>query len=403
MASTRDASPTGRRTRNGSIGSASGKYEDGNGRKDSKLSAASKLRHPRFAFGGHDKDDHDGKGPGLEEGNGHEPVWKLDTDLSNVSDIVQPRGVSPKDKGAGAPASGPPTLEKETSQAPKGSWFAPESWAVKKPTDDPARRAPEPPPDAPQIQTDDEGRPYCLRIFRSDAGFTTISSSLSTTVMQILEILARKSFLQEELENYEIVMWKNDLSRTLDHRERPLLMQKSLLEQAGYQASDRIADIGREDNSYLVRFTFLQTRLGGYSSRNQEPEFNKHQKFNHVDLEGRSLITIPIALYTHSWEIQTLNLSRNLALDVPKDFMQRCFNLRELKYISCEAFRLPLSFAMAPRLTFLDISNNRIDDLNHAQLNRLHTLVSLKHEDIVSLLGEDISMEWLDNYVDAAS
>ncbi|KAI5286295.1 cysteinyl-tRNA synthetase [Ascosphaera aggregata] len=33
---------------------------------------------------------------------------------------------------------------------------------------------------------------------------------------------------------------------------------------------------------------------------------------------------------------------------------------------------------MAPRLTFLDISNNRVCDLQHANLNELHTLVSLK-------------------------
>ncbi|KAI5302583.1 cysteinyl-tRNA synthetase [Ascosphaera pollenicola] len=354
--------------------------DDTGSRNASRPSAASKLRHPRFPFGGHERDgrDHDRQG---NDNNGPEPVWKLDTDLSNVSDIVQqPRAVSPTDTGSGpaGAAYNAGAREREPGQAPKGSWFAPESWAVKKPSEDYGSSAPEPSSDAKQLQTDKEGRPYCLRIFRSDAGFTTISSPLDTTVTQILEILARKAFLQEELENYEIVMWKNDLSRTLDHREKPLRMQKHLLEQAGYQETDRISDIGREDNSYLVRFTFLQTKLGGYSSRDHEPEFNKNQKFNHVDLEGRSLITIPIALYTHSAEIQTLNLSRNLALDVPKDFLQRCLNLRELKYVSCEAFRLPLSFAMAPRLTFLDISNNRIRDLDHAMLNELHTLVSLK-------------------------
>lgn len=372
-----EQSPQGPRTRNGSLESSSGRlWEDTGSRSSNRPGATSKLRHPRFPFGGHERDNRDYDRQHTNDNHGSDPVWKLDTDLSNVSDIVQqPRAISPTDTDAGPAYS---TREREPGQAPKGSWFAPESWAVKKPSEDYGTGASEPSPDARQIQTDNEGKPYCLRIFRSDAGFTTISSKLDTTVTQILEILARKAFLQEELENYEIVMWKNDLSRTLDHREKPLRMQKQLLEQAGYQESDRIADIGREDNSYLVRFTFLQTRLGGYSSRDHEPEFNKNQKFNHVDLEGRSLITIPIALYTHSAEIQTLNLSRNLALDVPKDFLQRCLNLRELKYVSCEAFRLPLSFSMAPRLTFLDISNNRIKDLDHAMLNELHTLVSLK-------------------------
>ncbi|KAI5294235.1 cysteinyl-tRNA synthetase [Ascosphaera acerosa] len=401
-----DDAPKGRRTRTGSTESAAGSPSMDNGlRKDGRYVPPGKMRHPRFPFAGHEKDRRPTAVATPIEIQGPEPVWKLDTDLSNVSDIVQqPRPVSPTDthhepEDAGLQQHQPHHQQQSQQQQPqphqhqhqqpqqateaeasgqiaKGSWFAPESWAVKKPSEDhgvlPGGR------ELAQGQVDDKGKPYCLRIYRSDSGFTTISATLSTTVTQILEILARKSFLQEELENYEIVMWKNDLSRTLDHRERPLLKQKRLLQQAGYQLSDRIEDIGREDNSYLVRFTFLQTKFGGYSSRNQEPAFDKNQKFNHVDLEGRSLITIPIALYTHSAEIQTLNLSRNLALDVPTDFLQRCANLRELKYVSCEAVKLPLSFSMAPRLTFLDISNNQIRDLEHAQLNGLRTLVSLK-------------------------
>ncbi|QSS61340.1 hypothetical protein I7I51_03513, partial [Histoplasma capsulatum] len=141
-------------------------------------------------------------------------------------------------------------------------------------------------------------------------------------------MLGRKSFLQDELNNYDIVLRKNDLSRTLD----------------------------------------LDTDLG----------INEGQKFSHIDLSGRSLITLPITLYKRASEIISLNLSRNLALDIPKDFIQSCINLREIKYIGNEAWRLPASLSLATRLTYLDISNNRLENLDHAELHNLHGLISLK-------------------------
>lgn len=102
------------------------------------------------------------------------------------------------------------------------------------------------------------------------------------------------------------------------------------------------------------------------------------QKFSHVDLEGRNLITIPITLYQKSTEIFSLNLSRNLSLDVPKDFIQSCINLREIKYTGNEAWKLPPSLSLASRLTFLDISNNRLEQLEHAELDKLQGLQSIE-------------------------
>ena len=132
-------------------------------------------------------------------------------------------------------------------------------------------------------------------------------------------------------------MRKHDLHRQLAPGERPIAIQKKLLEQAGYQTTDRVDEIGREDNSYLCRFTFVPTKLSGYYSLETEPSHGKMQKFSHIDLQGRSLVTIPITLYQKAVEIVSLNLSRNLALDVPKDFIQSCINLREIRYISNEA------------------------------------------------------------------
>ncbi|KAG9991982.1 adenylate cyclase protein, partial [Aureobasidium melanogenum] len=85
-----------------------------------------------------------------------------------------------------------------------------------------------------------------------------------------------------------------------------------------------------------------------------------------------------IALYQKATEIITLNLSRNLSLDIPKDFIQSCTNLREIKYTSNEAWKLPASICLASRLTMLDVSNNRLEQMQHADLHKLHNLVSLK-------------------------
>ncbi|EEH19398.2 hypothetical protein PABG_01717 [Paracoccidioides brasiliensis Pb03] len=349
-------------------------------RKKESAKGVSKFRHPRFPFG-HDTGNKDDKTH--QDNFEQDRIWKLDTDLTNLSGIVaQPQPLSPTDCGGiytGTPL--PEHKEREFRNpfepSSTGDWHAPESWAVRKVGDDILSRLPELTDDG-GAMVDDEGRPYCVRIFRIDSTFTTLSSNLNTTVTEILEMLGRKSFLQDELNNYDIVVRKNDLSRTLDYGERPILMQKKLLEQAGYQPSDRIADIGREDNSYLCCFTFLPTKLSGYSSLDADLGINENQKFSHVDLHGRSLITLPITLYKRASEIISLNLSRNLALDIPKDFIQSCINLRELKYIGNEAWRLPASLSLATRLTYLDISNNRLEQLDNAELHNLHGLVSLK-------------------------
>lgn len=256
------------------------------------------------------------------------------------------------------------------------SWHAPDSWHVKKIPDVASEAQGQLKPNGAVKERD--GASYFIRVFRIDLTFATLSAGLNTTVADVLYMLGKKSFLQDHLNNYEIVLRKNDLSRQLDHKERPILMQKKLLEQVGYTEKDRIEDIGREDHSYLCRFVFLPTKLSGYTSLEADPGFNKMQKFSHVDLQGRSLVTIPITLYKKSSEIISLNLSRNLSLDVPKDFVQSCINLREIKFIGNEALQLPLSFSLASRLTYLDVSNNFLEELEHANLDRLTGLVSIK-------------------------
>ena len=312
-----------------------------------------------------------------------ESNWVLDTNLSDMEGIISQN--PPKTPPHGGIFIGTPVDEESRKEswdtiatAGPGAWDAPDSWAVKKIGEENLGRLGEIDEGGVLPKAEDSGHPYCVRVFRVDSTFATLSTSVNTTVAEVLQILGKKSFLQDELNNYQIVMRKHDLQRQLGPGERPIAIQRRLLEQAGYENIDRIEEIGREDNSYLCRFTFVPTKLSGYYSLEKDPGFNKMQKFSHVDLSGRSLVTIPIILYKKASEIVSINMSRNLSLDVPKDFIQSCVNLREIKYVSNEAWQLPPSISLAVRLTILDISNNRLETLEHADLERLHGLTSIK-------------------------
>ena len=314
----------------------------------------------------------------------NESLFKLDTDLENMEGILDP-SVKPANLPYGGIFTGEPISEEPRKEAKDpysaydpGAWDAPDSWAVKKAGDENMYRLREIDEAGDPPRLDDDGTPHCVRVFRIDSTFATLSTGVNTTVAEVLQMLGKKSFLQDDLDNYQIIMRKHDLQRQLNPNERPIAIQKTLLEQAGYLPIDRIEEIGREDNSYLCRFTFVPTKLSGYYSLEKELGQGKMQKFSHVDLQGKSLVTIPITLYQKSTEIISLNLSRNLALDVPKDFIQGCTNLREIRFISNEAWKLPPSFSLATKLTVLDLSNNCLEQLEHAELDKLQNLVSIK-------------------------
>ncbi|KAF9889252.1 cysteinyl-tRNA synthetase [Aspergillus nanangensis] len=364
--SRRDASP-GRRGRQGSLesGASTPRYMDvGDSDRKRLVLGSAKMRNRRH---GHET-------PGRDRPTDKPGMWTLDTDLSHMEGIVREQNsTSAEDRNKSLDAT---TGENENGRV--GHWDAPESWHVKKHGEESVVRLPTSGKTIARNAPDTDGISYFIRVFRIDSTFATLSTGLNATVADILVLLGRKSFLTEHLNNYEIVMRKNDLSRQLDPNEKPILMQKRMLEQVGYTQRDRIEEIGREDHSYILRFTFLPTKLNGLSAQQGEQGFSHQQRFTNVDLSSRNLVTIPITLYAKASTIISLNLSRNLALDVPKDFIQACINLREIKFKGNEAFQLPASFGLASRLTILDISNNCLEDLSSANLDGVRGLVGVK-------------------------
>lgn len=345
-----------------------------------------KKEHGRLPFKGSKKALTSAEANAARDPNNKQPVsrnasalFHLDTDMSRMEGIINhgqpmtPPVVSEIYTGWPGFEQKPPAVEDDG-----GAWDAPDSWAVKRVADVNAGRLGEIDESGNIANDTDPGPMYYMRIFRADSTFAVISAGINTTAAELIQMMAKKTFLQDALDTYQIVMRKTGSSRQLDGGERPLAIQKSQLEMAGYQEKDRPEELGREDHGFLCRFTFLPGKLSGYASLDRDPGFNKMQKFNHIDLAGRDLITIPITLYQKATEIISLNLSQNLSLDIPKDFIQSCSNLREIKYTSNEAWRLPPSISLATRLTMLDVSNNRLEQMQHADLHKLHNLISLK-------------------------
>ena len=91
-----------------------------------------------------------------------------------------------------------------------------------------------------------------------------------------------------------------------------------------------------------------------------------------------NLTKVPILLHRVAQHIVLLNLSRNIGIDLPSDFIQSCEALRELKLAGVGLRRVPPAIRHSRHLIRLDISSNRIADLEDTGLDSVPTLASLK-------------------------
>ena len=204
-------------------------------------------------------------------------LFPLDTDMGNLDGIVSNKQDLTPPSGKLLNADEPFIPGNLSSVTPIGEslWGPPESWRYVSRIrgdeeeiasgDDSVNNEDEPADTPGQEPSRRPSMAYCIRVFRADSTFATLSCSLSASVGEVLRLLGRKSFLQDDLGNYQLIIKKGDLSRILLSHERPLQIQKRLLEQAGYTQYDHLEEIGREDHSYLCRFTFRMSKIGGCS------------------------------------------------------------------------------------------------------------------------------------------
>lgn len=313
-------------------------------------------------------------GPTDRNDPGH--VYHLDTNLNDMEGILtKPPPLTPMDASFVTAIDG--ERKESAVEGPKGGWDAPDSWAVRRGTEERSSDNTDGDEVGSPPRPEEKLTPYFIRIFRSDGTFSTHTMALDSSVTDVISQVVKKTYVVDGLENYHIIMKKHDLIRVLTPQERPLLMQKRLLQQVGYEEKDRIEELGREDNGYLCRFMFLSARESDFHAKTTDLGISRSQKLNYVDLSGRNLVTIPISLYLKASDIISLNLSRNLSLDVPRDFIQSCKHLRDIKFNNNEARKLPLSLGRAGKLTYLDVSNNRLEQLEHAEISNLTGLLKM--------------------------
>ncbi|KAJ1304897.1 hypothetical protein OPQ81_006031 [Rhizoctonia solani] len=214
---------------------------------------------------------------------------------------------------------------------------------------------------------------YNIRIYRMDGSYHVASCPIQTTVGEMHHVLAKK--LNIPRESHRLYLWERNRERALGNTEKPALIMRRRLEQAGYDDMDQLEIIGGEDLRFLLRFIFRSVNLGGPGIDEEEMAFDN---FERVDLTGRGLQTVPILLHRHASTITFLNLSKNPLVDLPLDFIQGCDELRELRLSTCALKRIPASVQHSTSLHWLDLSCNRIVDLDNAGLDKIPDLRTIK-------------------------
>ncbi|KAL1918835.1 uncharacterized protein VTP21DRAFT_2857 [Calcarisporiella thermophila] len=214
-------------------------------------------------------------------------------------------------------------------------------------------------------------RNYYIRVHRHDGTFATVLITLHTTAEELRQMLAKKTFIPD-ISKFNIYFSHNNLERALHPHEKPALLLKNWLEQMGYTEQDRMEDLGREDNSNLVKFTFRPATMIQLLEEHLGLE-----SFQHIDLQGQNLPTIPFWLYRHAENIVTLNVSHNLGADFPEDFAQECISLRDLRLSSNGLQRVPEGIHRVSTLIHLDLSSNRLKNLAGTGIESLNALTSL--------------------------
>lgn len=197
-----------------------------------------------------------------------------------------------------------------------------------------------------------------------------LSFPIGTTTSELISSLSGG----EASTKMKLYIRERGQDRQLLSSERPLALQARRLLQAGYTEAEHIEEIGKEDLSMLCRFIYQTPVL---PVMNPEEE-SSYESFEFIDLSGRDLQVIPIFLHLHADNIIILNVSRNPMTDLPLDFIQACTSLKELRMSNMALKKIPASLPASTTLTRLDLSCNRIADLESAHLCDIQTLLSLK-------------------------
>ncbi|WVF67290.1 hypothetical protein IAT40_002041 [Kwoniella sp. CBS 6097] len=217
---------------------------------------------------------------------------------------------------------------------------------------------------------------HWIRIYRADGSFTLLDLPIATTTAELINLLSGQNDTtgKKLSTNMKLYLRERGQDRMLLPSEKPCAIQHRRILQAGYTESEHPEEIGKEDMAILCRFIWQAPAL---PIMNPEEE-SSYDSFEFIDVARRDLQTIPIFLHLHAHNIIILNVSANPMNDIPLDFIQACTSLKELRMSNMALKRVPISIRASTTLARLDVSCNRIAELDSVPLNEVETLVSLK-------------------------
>ncbi|CAO3699689.1 unnamed protein product [Rhizopus stolonifer] len=298
----------------------------------------------------------------LEHGKSQFLQLKLDQNFERMDDIVNPdyyKETSPFPQF---------TIDNFSTGMNIDSWSPPDSWDVQPasftPTDNLALDDEHTGFEHYQIEDQENVKHTNIKVFRPDQTYNTLHVPLNITTSEILKKLTNKFFMGD-MNKYNLAMKRYKNERILGLNEYPVKIQTEFQEKMGYTNDDTIDDI-----SYLIRFQ-LVPNASKYLKK-YDKEFGEY-----VDLQSRSLATIPIYLYEHTLYLKTLDVSSNSRIGIPLDFLQTCVNLETLHIANNEYEKLPASIHERSSLQHLNISGNQLKNLEQSKLDRLTNLSTL--------------------------
>lgn len=218
-----------------------------------------------------------------------------------------------------------------------------------------------------------KGPNHIVRVFKEDNTFTTILCPFETTTAELLVIVQRKFFL-ESTSNYQISIIIGNCVKVLEPFEKPIKIQTGLLTLSGYNESDNLKMIGREDLSFVCKFVVENINLRNLT---HDEEAMLSKDYVDVNISNLKLKNIPIIFHQHTYEIEKLNVSDNPAIYIPLDFIQSCNNLTSINFSRNGCSKFPMNFLEAKKLTHLMMEKNFLDELP-PKISHLKNLTYLK-------------------------
>ncbi|KAG6815266.1 hypothetical protein H0H87_003447 [Tephrocybe sp. NHM501043] len=152
--------------------------------------------------------------------------------------------------------------------------------------------------------------PYTVRIYKDDYQFHEATIPLTTTVAELASVLNEKLFIPKH-ETYRLYVRERGREMLLGMTEKPANIIKRRLEHHGYDANDGIILLRGERLSFLIRFIYRSILF----SPDKQLTINS---FENVDLEGRTLVAIPIVVHKNAEKVGSLKLRKSHAWNPPR-------------------------------------------------------------------------------------